>query len=81
VTGQVDHFSKIDANGERQMEETARCGAYGLGVVDIDGVAAHQDRIRAKRVGTSDHRAEIAWIPDLITKHCEPTSACQRVGR
>ena len=62
-----------------QMEKTSDSRAYGLGVVDIDGVPADQDRISAKRIGTSDHRAEVARIANLITEHHQPRRARQRL--
>ena len=59
------------------MKKAASCRAYRLGVVNIDGVATDEDRIGSERVGTSDHRAEVARITDLITKHDQPRIAGQ----
>src|SRR6476619_7021713 len=61
------------------MEQTSRGGAYGLGVVEIDGVAADQNGIGSERVGAPDHRAEIAWIAYLITQHDQPRPRVQRL--
>ena len=35
----VDRLGQVDPDGERQMEQAACAGAYGLGVVEVDRVA------------------------------------------
>ena len=81
VAGQGDRFGEVDLNGERQVEQAAGGGADRLGVVDIDGVTADQDRVGAECVGTSDHRAEVARIADLIAEHDQPWTCPQALHR
>src|SRR4051812_22973159 len=62
------------------MKQAARGGADGLGVVEIDGVAADQNGIGSEGVGAPDHRAEIARIAYLITQHDQPRPRVQRLA-
>src|SRR4029450_4895132 len=78
VAGQSDRFRKVDSNGERQMEQTARRRAYRLGVVEVTRVAADQHSVSSEGVGTSDHRAEVSGIANLITKNHQPRVALER---
>jgi hypothetical protein len=70
-------LGKINANSDRKVKEAARRGAYGLGVVEIDRIATDQNSIGSEGVGAPDHRAEVAWIADLITQHSESKLARQ----
>ena len=54
-----------DADGDRQMEERADGGPYGLGVVEVDGGVGEDDRVGARGVGAAQHRAGVAGVADV----------------
>src|SRR5699024_6622883 len=64
---------------DRQVEEAADTGPYGLGIVGVDRPGRQQHRNGPERIRAPDQGAEIAGVPDLGGDHVDPLAGRQLV--